>query len=190
MILLTICIATLEKRKYTLLNLRNHLESQIRQHGLQEQVEVIISTDRGELSTGTKRNLLYMQAQGLYVCSVDDDDWVPHYYVSEIIKAIETGPDAVSMNGNHTTNGGNLATWDISLHNAYVTGRKNGRTHYFRFHNHLSPIKKEIVLQFPFPEIYFGEDYAFAKAMHDAKAIKTEVKIELPMYEYRYQDKK
>jgi len=45
-------------------------------------------SDKGEKSTGEKRNLLYGMAKGKYVCSIDDDDWVPDTYIYEILKAV------------------------------------------------------------------------------------------------------
>ena len=188
--ILSICIATMEKRQATLHILLLHLREQIKKLNAEDQVEICINMDKGEKPTGKKRNDLYQNAAGEYVCSVDDDDWVPPYYVEKILKALEGKPDAIGLNGTMTTNGHSMATWDISLFNPYITTRLNGRTHYMRFHNHLSPIKKSIVVQHPFPEIYHGEDYAFALSMHNKNAIVKEVRIPEPMYLYRYQERK
>ncbi len=187
--ILTICIATLKSRKALLDILLSHLLTQIHEVA-PDQVEISVCSDEGEMTTGAKRNKMYREANGEYVCSIDDDDWVPSYYIYEIMKALTAKPDAVAMNGTHTTNGAFPATWDISRYNPYVTTRKNGRIHYLRFHNHLSPVKKEIAIQFPFPDQKFAEDYAFAEAMHRADAIKTEVRVAKPMYEYRYRSHK
>lgn len=186
--ILSICICSLERRVYRLKALKDHLEKQAQMHpGL---VEILVETDNGESPTGTKRNKLFAQAQGEYVSCVDDDDWVADYYVDEIIKAVETKPDAVAINGIQLIDGRFHALWDISKYNPYITTRLRGRIHYLRFHNHLSPVKKEIAIKYPFPDISFAEDYAYAKAMHEANAIQTEVKIKKPMYEYRYRSLK
>lgn len=184
MILLSICICTLKRRINYLNDLKAHLEKMVLAHP--GEVEILIESDNGEITTGAKRNILYKKAQGLYVASVDDDDWVPSYYVEKILKAIQTRPDAVAINGIHLIDGRYSATWDISRFNPYMTAKLRGKLHHLRFHNHLSPIKREIAIQYPFPDVSFMEDYAFAKAMNDAEAIKTEVKIKEPMYEYRY----
>lgn len=184
MIILSICICSLVRRKYYLHNLKTYLDKMAAM--FPGQVEILIEVDNGEISTGKKRNILYQRAQGEYVSSIDDDDWVYPYYIEEILNAVKTKPDAVAMNGVMTTNGRDSATWDISRLNPYMTAKNRGRTHYLRFHNHLSPIKREIALQYPFPDKKFQEDYDFGKAMADAEAIKTEVKVKRPMYEYRF----
>jgi GT2 family glycosyltransferase len=152
-----------------------------------DQVEILVEADNGEKTTGAKRNSLYRTAKGRYVCSVDDDDEVSPWYIEEILKAAEQDPDAIAMNGTMSTDGGQLETWEIGRLNPYSTlWKSNRRKHYLRYHNHLSPIRRTIALQFPFPDQYQREDYEFATAMHKAKAIKTEVKIIPPMYHYKY----
>lgn len=155
------------------------------------EVEILIEVDAREKSTGTKRNLLYQKAQGKYVCSVDDDDDVSDSYVADILEAVKGDPDAVALNGTMTTNGRNLVTWDISRLHPYCTVHKpGGKVHYLRYHNHLSPIRREIAIQYPFPDMSFKEDYAFATAIHNAKAIRTEAKVIRPAYHYKYIEKK
>lgn len=161
-----------------------HLQLQTEQ--FPGQVQLLCYTDNGQIPTGTKRNWLYNNALGLYVSSVDDDDWVCDNYVKNILAAAAQRPDAIAINGTMTMYGRPHATWDISRFNPYTESTKNGKLHYLRFHNHLSPVKKEIAVRFPFPDAKMFEDYAFAKAMHDANAIETEIVIAEPMYEYRY----
>lgn len=182
--ILSICICSLRSRSVKLSILRQHIRLQMDKYpGL---VELLEQIDNGELPTGTKRNALYRRAQGQYVCSVDDDDWVSDYYVDEILAAAAQHPDAIAINGTMTMYGRPHATWEISKFNPYTETTVNGRLHYLRFHNHLSPVKREIAVRFPFPDQKMYEDYIFAKAMHDADAIQTEVTIYKPMYEYRY----
>jgi len=92
--ILSICICTLEKRIAMLSTLLFHLNKQIKDEGT---VELLLASDKGEKSTGEKRNLLYGMAKGKYVCSIDDDDWVPDTYIYEILKAVSSGPDAVAL---------------------------------------------------------------------------------------------
>ena len=182
---LSICICTLYERAGMLAVLLRNLSEQAEPFG--DQVEILVEADNREKTTGAKRNILYQAAKGKYVCSVDDDDQVSPWYIEEILKAAERDPDAIAMNGTMTTDGGQPDTWNISLTNPYVTLYKSGgKKHYLRYHNHLSPIRRTAALQFPFPNKSFQEDYEFAKAIHDARAIKTEVKIIPPMYHYKY----
>ena len=186
--ILSICICSLDDRLPMLAILLRHLQAQIDKYP--GQAEVVVETDNRKITTGEKRNILYARARGKYVCSIDDDDWVSNDYVSEIMEALKTEPDAIAMHGTMTTNSGNPLTWFISAYNPYAEVKKNGRTHYLRFTNHLSPVKKEIAIQFPFPHQNHEEDYIFAKAMHDSHLIKTEVIIHKNIYEYRYRTKK
>jgi len=186
---LSICICSLWSRAGMLASLLRNLEEQaILFPGA---IEILVEVDNGELPTGTKRNILYRKATGKYVVSVDDDDEPAPYYVEEVLKAAESDPDAVAMNGTMTTDGGQPETWDISRLNPYGMVWKSGRKrHYLRYHNHLSPIRRIIALRFPFPDKYIQEDYEFATALHKARAIKTEVKVERPMYHYKFNSKK
>lgn len=189
MIILSICICSLEKRLATLHILMRHLDKQMQK--FPGQVELLVETDNGAIPTGTKRNILYRKAQGKYVCSIDDDDWVPDWYIETILKAVQTDPDTVGFHGVMTTHGQNPEGFFISKFNPYLTQKKNGkRNHYLRYTNHLSPIRTTIALQFPFEDIYWEEDFKFATALHEAKALKTEVIINRSMYEYRYIRKK
>jgi glycosyltransferase involved in cell wall biosynthesis len=151
------------------------------------EVEILVEADAGESPTGKKRNILYQKAKGKYVCSVDDDDDVSLTYIEDILAAAAGDPDAIALNGTMSWDGQPHATWDISRNNPYATlSKSGGMKHYVRYHNHLSPIRREIALQFPFPEVSFKEDYEFATAIHNAKAIKTEAKVQRPAYHYKY----
>lgn len=188
--ILSICICSLDKRLAMLAVLMRYLQEQADMYP--GQVEILVESDDGKIPTGTKRNTLYRKAKGKYVVSVDDDDWVPNYYISEIMRAIQTDPDVVGMHGHMNTDGKKNEGWFISMYNPYLTTSKLGRNFYLRYPNHITVIRHSIAIQYPFPDIYDGEDYAFATAMHDANAYKTEVQIpeHLPMYEYRYISRK
>lgn len=169
-----------------LATLLRELYNQINQLGVSDKVEVLVEIDDRQITTGAKRNLLIKKATGEYVVFADDDDFLYPYYVSEILKALESKPDAVAMNGIITTNGGKPEKWFISKDNEYVTKIIGGERQYFRFHNHLSPVKRQIAKNFPFPDKSYGEDYEYALALHQSGWIKTETKIDKPMYHYRY----
>lgn len=202
MIELSICICTMPKRYPMLARLLRELYAQINELGAQDIVE-ILTDDTLEFSTGIKRRKMYESAKGKYTSSVDDDDTVSTYYVREILNAIKSDPDAVGMNGMMTWDNRKEQKWFIAKDNDYVALKRfDGQTVYSRYHNHLSPIRSEIVKQFPFADAYLGEDFDFAKRVHDSGLIKTEVCIGtvlkdwmgnknlkmaiLPMYHYRY----
>jgi len=185
--ILSILICALYKRAGMLAELLRSLYEQIEQLGAEDKVEVLVEADNGESSTGAKRNTLMEESAGVYVVYIDDDDEVPDYYVEEILNAAESGCDAMAIQGTMTTDGRDEKKWYISKDNPYVASRdENGSEIYLRFQNHISPIKREIASSVKFLPISQGEDYFWAKQIHDAGMIKTEAKIDRPMYHYKF----
>ena len=151
-----------------------------------EDVEVLIESDNASMTTGHKRNLLLKRSTGKYVVFIDDDDMVAPTYVADILKAAESNPDAIVFNGIMTTNGRDERKWFISKDYGYEA--KDGA--YYRYPNHIVPIRREIAMAFPFMDIRIGEDYAWATAIHNAGLIKSEVKIMKELYHYQFRTNK
>lgn len=185
--MLSILIPTLESRANFLQRVYFNLEGQIKRHGLEHEVEILLHQDKGEKTVGTKRNELVERAQGKYVCHVDDDDDVSPFYVNTIFKACQQDKDCVSMVGLITTNGQNQKRFTHSL--KYTTYFEQNRE-YFRPPNHLNPIKKVIAEKFKFPEKNFGEDTDWAMTVCNAKAITSEAVVNVPLYYYLYRTRK
>lgn len=184
---LSILIPTTYDREEVLSRLLYTLNNQIFACRAVNMVEILIECDNKELPTGTKRNILLVKSKGRYVVSIDSDDEVPTYYIEEILKAAEYDSDCMGINGIMTTNGGDEKRWFIAKDNPYVASRdENGKEIYLRYQNHISPIKRSIAIQFKFPDVYQGEDYSWATAIHESGLIKTETKIEKPMYHYKF----
>lgn len=178
---LSILICTMPKRKAMLDKMFTHLFKQIGKFP----VEIIASEDMS-ITTGAKRNKLISLAKGEYVVFVDDDDAVSDDYIPSIMAALETKPDAVGFKGWITTDGKNKKEWRISRNYMY----KEIGGIYFRYNNHLSPMKKSIAVQVPYPDITFGEDFAFATSLNKSRLIRTEVYIDKHLYFYNYISKK
>ena len=151
-----------------------------------DEVEVLTESDNGSMTTGMKRNLLLKRSTGKYVVFIDDDDMVAPTYIADILNAAESNPDAIVFNGIMTTNGRDERKWYISKDYGYEA--KGGA--YYRYPNHIVPIRREIAMAFPFMDIRIGEDYAWATAIHNAGLIKTEVKIEKELYHYQFRTNK
>lgn len=177
---LSILIPTLPERYLLLRRLTSLLE-----RTKTDQVEIRIhDAGRGVMTTGEKRNKLIETAQGEYFCFVDDDDLVPEYYISELLKAIESKPDVVTFIGYMTTDKANRQNFTIKLGSDYVT--KNN--HHYRFPNHLCCFKRELVKHRKFPHTNIGEDYLWAVGLQPL--LKTEVHINRDMYFYEFDSKK
>ena len=142
-----------------------------------EEVEILVNEDDGKKTTGTKRIELLQMAKGEYVVFVDDDDIVSSDYVESILKAIDSSPDAVGISGFFIRNT-RVSRAEYSIHNEWNT-TPNLET---RPINHLCPVKREIAIQAGFPDIFRGEDRAYAERLKPL--LKTEVRIDKEIYNY------
>ncbi len=157
----------------------------IRHNG--ESVEIIILTDNKKLTTGNKRNLLVCLASGDYICFIDDDDWVDSEYTRLILDAIEKNKDTIGIRGFITTNNDNRIDWELSKDFENRTVKRNGKTFYERKTNHLSPVKRVLAILSEFPSKSNAEDKYYSENLN--QFLKSETKIEKPIYHYRYSTK-
>lgn len=89
---LSILICSLDERKDKLKKLTDILNKQTN-----DNVEILANVDNRTKSVGMKRNELVKEAQGQYVCFIDDDDEIAPNYIPKIMDAIETSPDVVGI---------------------------------------------------------------------------------------------
>lgn len=144
--------------------------------------------DDKEISVGKKRQELLEDAKGEYVVFIDSDDWVPEYYIDELLKAFETSPDCVGfeiavkgMRGKLASASNMWGKWE-NKRKKY----KHKKYDYVRTPYHKNPIKREIAIQIGFKDMRYAEDIEFSDRLKKSGLIKTEVYIQKPMYEYRY----
>lgn len=142
--------------------------------------------ERGRhIPTGTKRNDLIANSDSDYFVQIDCDDIVSSDYVRRIMEGIDKGVDVINFCGKMTTNGGHPVDFIIKTGEAYE--ERGGK--YYRFNNHLCAFKREVVEKIKFPPIWIGEDYQWAKKIHDLKLIKTEHHIPSQIYHYDFKTK-
>jgi hypothetical protein len=179
---LSILIPTVPSR----INFYNELIQHIDKQKTNE-IEIITdNTDVGIKTTGQKRNDLLMKAVGEYVWFIDDDDWISDTAIEDILEGIKTNPDSFAINGTYTENGQNKTQWFISKDLEYCASTINGKEVYLRPPNHITPMKRNIAIQIMFPDKSNAEDYDFCIRLKEKGLVKTEYKIEKPIYEYRY----
>lgn len=181
---LSILIPTLPERHQMLRQLMANLSSQATQ--FPGEVEIKINDAGRSMRTGEKRNTMITLADGDYVVFVDDDDKLDRSYVYEIMKALESNPDCVTFNGWMTTNGSHRVDFVIKLGEKYE--ERGGK--YYRFPNHIVPIRRSIAEQVKFPNITQGEDYIWAKQINDRRLLKTSVHIDKQLYWYDFKTNK
>jgi hypothetical protein len=183
----SILICTIEGREDSFERLCNKLKIQIKNAGMEGQIEVLCCKDKkGESSVGNKRNRLLEQSNGLYVSFIDDDDDVADNFIDLIINKLKNRPDCVSLTGIITFNGINPKKF---IHSIQYSSFFEEDNIYYRPPNHLNPIKRCFAAQFMFPEKNFGEDAEWALALSKAGLLKREEIIETPYYFYLYADK-
>lgn len=153
-----------------------------------KEVEIIICVDQKQLTTGSKRNLLLDLSCGEYIVYCDCDDEVYPYYVEEILKASKYDTDCIGTIGYITTNGENKIEWRLSKDypNATIYEKEGdiNKSVYLRTTNHISPVKRSLALLAGFPDISLAEDKEYSIRLNPH--LKTEVKIDKPLYLYKY----
>lgn len=179
--LLSIMIPTLPERKPMLLDLLTEITNQVIDTDVC--VEVLVASDNKEYSCGHKREYMTSLAQGIYGWHIDDDDMIAPGALRQVIDAAGHNPDVIGLKGIMTTDGGHPRLFEHSLsHKSYY--EKDGV--YYRYPNHITPMKLDLMRQVPFPDKNNVEDDEWAKPMHERGLLKTEVKVTEPIYLYRY----
>lgn len=171
---LSILTVTIEPRKEIFRNLARVLHAQS-----DKQIELLASCDNGERSIGAKRNDLLLAAKGDYVVFIDDDDMVSPYYVSGILRGIQSNPDCCGIEGiiTHKNVGPKKFIHSIQFEDWFEKDNI-----YYRCPNHLNPIKREIALDTMFADKSYQEDKDFSERLKGK--LKTEVYIKGPIYFY------
>lgn len=172
---LSILIATQGRRNQSFKRLVKELNYQVQE--FRNQIEIVAYWNNGELPIGDIRQALLEEAQGEYVCFVDDDDFVPPYYVREIMKAL--GKDYVGFRVQLFNNGVEQRPVFHDLQYQVWLDDDNG---FYRGVTHLNPIKREIALQGDFSREGAGEDVAWAKSV--IHLVKDQEYIDKVMYYY------
>ncbi len=175
---LSILICSVKKRLVQFAQLAEHLEKQAQN----KPVEILWLGDNKTMSVGEKRNKLLSISKGDYVAFVDDDDWIAGDYVDEILKGIEKKPDCVTFNAIYSTDEGEAIPVEYSVNNILNVDEPNKPR--LRVPNHLIPMKREFALATMFLEKNFGEDTDYGLRVR--RLLKTEYKIEKPLYYYRF----
>ncbi len=176
--LLSILICHLKSRRKLLERLGVCLGPQIIGNA---DVEVLVESDQGEITTGEKRNRLLRRAIGSWVCMVDDDDLVSDDFVSRILEALKSTPDVVGMEGTLFRSGQLPRKFVHSIR--YDKWEEDARKVFVRSPNHLNPVRREFALQTLYPNKTVGEDFDYS--MRLKPLLKTEVMIDTgPIYFY------
>ena len=174
---LSILIATQGRRNTKFTALTKELMRQASAY--RGMIEVVAYWNNGELSIGEIRQALLEEATGDYVCFVDDDDTVPHYYCQAILNAL--GKDYVGFKVKLFNNG---IECPPVYHDLQYQGWSEDDSGYYRGVTHLNPIRRELALLGKFTTNGAGEDANWARSV--TSHVKTQNFIDKFMYFYHH----
>jgi hypothetical protein len=186
--ILTIVTPTVPSRAGVHSKLLAYLQEKIKEHCLEKKVQLLYLGDNFSMSVGEKRNWLYNMAKGIFVSSLDDDDYIDGDKLSVICEAAEKyNPDVITFNGKYIANSVHRGDFNISLahkKNEDLMGR-NGVTQMNRIPNHICFIKNEIIKQHAyFTDKNLGEDQDFSNIIRPH--LKKELHLDFDYYFYDY----
>ena len=191
---LSILIAALDSRVEVRKKLIDFLQTQCerlprRNESEVKPVEVVILSDPGKMTLGTKRNDLISMAKGRYVAFIDDDDTVSDTYIEDIIAAIDSKkPDCVTFDGIITTDGKEPTKFRFSLDYPQNAWGQDAEGTHMRSPSHLCAIRSDIARKVKFWEVDCGEDRIWAIELWPH--LNSEVHIGKVLYLYRYDTQK
>lgn len=172
---LSILIATIGRRNDQFITLAEELTRQA--EGLP--VEIIAYWNNGEYPIGNIREALMQAARGEYTCFIDDDDWIPAWYIAEILANL--GKDYIGFQVELFEQGKQMKPVYHSIRYGIWHQDENG---YYRGITHLNPIKRELALTSHFTLSGAGEDEYWS--INLTPRIRTENYINKIMYYYRH----
>jgi hypothetical protein len=178
---LSILICTLAKRAA----IREPLLADLRKQAEGQDVEVLVDEDDGEVTVGQKRQRLLEQAQGEFVCYVDDDDQVSPTYVRDILSALQRQPKAThcSLSGILVEEGRpNRMFFHSSRYKRWETAGES----FVRPPNHLNAVRRGLALQAGFTNKSFGEDKDYSDKLLELGILDCEAHIDNTLYVYRH----
>jgi glycosyltransferase involved in cell wall biosynthesis len=173
---LSILIPALDKRDSK--KLIDNLNDQVSRY---EEVELIVESDDGSMTSGEKRNNLTSLAKGEYICFVDDDDQVKPTYVQDILDNIyETSADVITFNLRFIKDKTPREVWQFGL---WPNQRRKKRM----CANHLCAWKKSIATRVAWcNELGNWDDHLWFEPIFYAGLAKTVKHIPKILYDYQY----
>lgn len=189
--ILSILIPTLASRSRNMFELVAELTRQAQILGLSDdEYEVLINIDNGEVPSGRKRQSLLDAARGDYVAFFDDDDRPSPRYVESIVDAIRSRqPDVVTFGVERRGDRGFVGTQWFWLGGADNRKLPDGSVEMQA--NHLMAWRREIARTVAWPQnLGYGDDQVWYQTLAIAIAGQdwslNEAHIHEPLYYYHW----
>lgn len=173
---LSILIPTIPERESMLSRLLWCIENQ-----LNDEVEILIYKDNGEIPYGQKVSKMISISKGEYIVIIDDDDLIADDYIETILKNIELNPDFIGYNLLYTNNG----KFQFIIEHNYNNKSWYGQNLEHRGFSPKCVIKKDIFSKFIFGDNY-NSDQIISKEIDNSDLIKNSIFINRCMYFYDY----
>ena len=162
------------------------LEQQVERLPNPKDVELLVFLDNKRRSIGYKRESLLYIARGNFIAFMDDDDVVYDHYIDEAIKAIDTAPsvDVITFKEHVIIN--NTPKYELTFELGYPVNDPVQALNARRPPWHCCFWRRELAQRFHFPDIMYGEDWAWAEQIN--KFANTSYHIDKHMRTYIYND--
>lgn len=168
-IMLSILIPSIPQRWLSLVKLKRELNQQIlsleKIDGFKTLGEVEILVDdsaaflQGGLSIGRKRNALVQNANGLYLCFLDDDETISPDYIETILRLCQNNSDVCTFRAFvKLQNAWGLVNMKLSTkeNEQFTPEHTINRPPW-----HTCPVRSEFAKQYEFSDINNAEDFAW-----------------------------
>ena len=183
-----ISILTIPGREKLLQRLMARLTPQVKT----EHIDVKIHFDKGELTIGAKRQKVVEECKAKYLNFIDDDDYIPPFYVEKIVEKLSKNPDGVGFRGIITSNNIKPVEFVHKAGHQYIDKavRTSDAYLFYRPLNHLNPIRTEFVKKIGFQDWPTFSDRDFSIRLAESGLIQDDVFIDEFMYFYQYRTKR
>ena len=170
---LSILIPALTNRPWQ--DLVKKLETQIAKADLQDKIEILIKVDSGELTSGSKRQILLNDSVGEYICYVDDDDDIHDEYIKQIFEGCQKNVDVVSFNVDFVRENFYKETWVLGC---FPNARRDG----IMLINHLCAWRKALAQRVSWcPFLGNSDDHAWSQPLFYSGLVKTQYHINMSL---------
>jgi glycosyltransferase involved in cell wall biosynthesis len=146
-----------------------------------EDVEILMLLDNKKRSIGLKRQALLDVARGDYVAFVDDDDFVAPTYVEAILEATLLDLDVIVFDSYCSIDDGPTV---LVRHSLTFPNEQYNFAGFRRAAWHIHAWRADLARQSRFPDQSGTEDWAWAEPLN--KLAQTQVKLDVPLYHYRF----
>ena len=141
-------------------SLFDNLSAQSEPYG--DDVEILVFLDNKKRSIGMKRQALLDIAKGTYVTWIDDDDKPTSDYVDSCMEVILSfHPDVITINQEVYIDGN--GPYSLTFKAGHPDNEEVGETPATRPPWHTCIWKRETVKDCKFPDLMYGEDWAWAE---------------------------